>query len=72
MCLILYLATRDAERPRDSPELVVEEAAPDASVRRPPKGAIEVGLDTLDPRRFFFNERFLYRITRTAGSRLDG
>ena len=29
-----------------------------------PKGEIERRLDTLDPETFFFNERFLYRVTR--------
>ena len=32
----------------------------------PPKGKIELRWDRLDPETFFFNERFLYRVTREA------
>lgn len=28
----------------------------------PPKGTIEISADALDPRTFFFNERFFYRV----------
>jgi hypothetical protein len=34
----------------------------------PPKGTIDVRLDAIDPERFFFNERFLYRVTRDRRS----
>ena len=32
----------------------------------PPKGTIEMAVDELSAERFFFNERFFYRITRGA------
>jgi hypothetical protein len=34
MCLVLYMATRDSESPRDSVDLVVEDVSSDASVRQ--------------------------------------
>ena len=32
----------------------------------PPRGTIELRADSLDPRTFFFNERFFYRVLTTA------
>ena len=32
----------------------------------PPKGEIKVGLGALNRERFFFNERFFYRVTAEA------
>lgn len=32
----------------------------------PPKGSLDLDLDAIDPERFFFIERFLYRTTRTG------
>ena len=29
-----------------------------------PKGTIEIGFESLEPRKFFFNEQFVYRVTR--------
>jgi hypothetical protein len=35
----------------------------DGAEGSPPKGTITLGVEGLDPRTFFFNEQFLYRIT---------
>lgn len=39
----------------------------DGDESSPPKGTIEVVVEALDPATFFFNEQFLYRVTRTPG-----
>ena len=39
----------------------------DGEERLPPKGTIELVATQLDPRTFFFNERFFYRVSSAAG-----
>jgi hypothetical protein len=43
-------------------------AVGDGDEGSPPKGVINVGLGSLQPRTFFFNEQFLYRVTPDADS----
>lgn len=39
----------------------------DGEEGKPPKGVIKIAVDTLDHERFFFNERFFYRVTAAPG-----
>ena len=78
MCLMLYLGTNGNLPPRAAPDLAVEEVETSREAVRqwfwngneelPPKGTIEVSLDSVKAETFLFTEQFFYRVARESRS----